>query len=82
MSRAGSAVSYPTSPAVGPNLLARVGKEQWLALVVDLLREYEGPELSDDRLQGLIAQRLDVLHAAGIVPRSVPAAWPRVYPNA
>lgn len=77
MARAGSTVAYPLTPAVD-ELARLVGKEQWLALVVDLLREFEGPDLDDQTLRRLIVDRLDILHSAGLVPRTVPARVARL----
>jgi len=77
MARANSTVAYPLTPVVG-ELERLVGKEQWLALVVDLLRAQLGEDVAtDERIRAEVAARLDVLHANGLVPRTVPARLPR-----
>jgi hypothetical protein len=62
---------YPRTPLVG-ELETLVGKEQWLALTVDLIHEMYGEDLPDDELQAKIAARLDILHHNGLVPRTLP----------
>lgn len=76
MPRAGSNASYPYTPVVG-ELAGLVGKEQWLALVVDLFRVQLGEDVTEERIREEIATRLDVLHTAGLVPRTVPPRFPR-----
>lgn len=77
MARAGSTATYPLTSAVG-ELAGIVGKEQWLALVVDLLTAQLGEDVAtDERVQAEITARLDLLHSNRLVPRTVPARLPR-----
>lgn len=58
-------------------LATLVVKQQWLALVVDLVRERNGEGISDEEVQAFVARRLDVLKDAGVVPGTVPKRVPR-----
>lgn len=62
---------------VGYDLEREVSKHQWMALAVDLLRAEHGEAASLQVIREAIAERLDVLHAAGIVPRTLPRRYSR-----
>lgn len=74
-----NSIDYPTNPVVGA-LEEKVCKHQWLALAVDFVREQIGEDAPDEAVQAVIVRRLDTLHRNKIVPRSVPAHFPRAQP--
>lgn len=69
--------AYPLTRVVGDDLAATVAKEQWIALVVDLLRAQLGEDATDERIRGEVALLLDTLHGNALVPRTVPKRLPR-----
>lgn len=64
-------IDYPLNADVG-ELEVLIGKHQWLAIAVDLIREQHGEDISDEDLQAKLVARLDILHTAHLVPRTVP----------
>lgn len=54
-----------------------VSKGSWVRLTVDFVREKIGEDASAEGVQAEIVRRLDILHTAGIVSRTVPKRVPR-----
>lgn len=70
--------TYPYTAAVGYDLRDDLGKEQWIALTVDLIRASLGEDADTDAIRAEIVDRIDVLHGNGIVPRTLPKSrYPR-----
>lgn len=68
---------YPLTHVVGLDLFGALSKDHLAALVVDMHRATVGEDVADATLPAAIAARLDILATAGLVPRSVPARFPR-----
>jgi hypothetical protein len=68
---------YPYSHLIGLDLRASLSKDQWVALVVDLMRSTMGEDVPVEKMRAEIIQRIDVLHAAGIVAGKLPKRYPR-----
>ena len=64
--------TYPHSKLIGYDLVRDLSKEQWLALVVDLLQSSISEDVSVEIMRGEIIERMDAMYAAGIVPRTLP----------
>lgn len=70
--------TYPYTQAVGYDLRDDLGKEQWIALTVDLIRASIGEGADSDAIRAEIVERVDILYANGIVPRTLPKSrYPR-----
>jgi len=67
----------PYSHLIGLDLRADLSKDQWIALVVDMMRSSMGEDVPVDMMRAEIIQRIDVLHAAKIVARKLPKRYPR-----
>ena len=63
---------YPYSDLIGRDLRADLSKDQWLALVVDLLRSSMGEDTPVENMRAEIVQRIDALHGANIVATTLP----------
>ena len=67
---------YPWTAALGADLFYTVSKDALAAVVVSLLT-CGGDHLEDTDVAALVTQELDNLAAAGVVPRRLPARFPR-----
>lgn len=69
--------NYPLTAVVGYELFGALSKDHLAALAVDLVREQGGETIPDEEIQARLVSRLDILAVNGLVPRSVPARFPR-----
>lgn len=70
--------TYPLSWILGEDLRHDMVKDQWIALVVDMMRSMHGEDVSADVMRADILQRMDALHGSGNVPRTLsPVRYPR-----
>lgn len=73
----GDAIDNPTNDVIGDDMHRKISKDMYAALAVDFLRQLMGDGLSDGEVRALLAERLDILHANAIVPRTLPQRFSR-----
>lgn len=73
---------YPLTRPLSFDVERWLSKGAALSIIVDMLRAEHGENLISMEISGLIADRLDILHHNGLVPRKLPRSVPRCTPDA